>query len=559
MTDDESRHCKAETVLSRTIGFLALSCFTGVCYPNAAASQQPDSPSPTIDTVIVITGEVFGDDYSGGFYRFLNRIHVTTRPSVIERDLLLGVGDPFDPQLAEESERYLRRLRIFSIVEIDTVTVDGKLALRVVTQDGWSTTPRIGFQVTGGVFTGRVGLSETNLFGNGNMASAVYRKETDRHGLELTTNLERLFGSQVDIFGAYFGYSDGKWGFWEIGDPFRSALDTRSLLDSGGVANRRILQFRTVTVLDTTVYQQNLFVNSIHAAFTTTATASRYFRLGGMANFQSVKYVRAADSALSVPDTLLSAFGVSAAYQALDYSVISPQANGFGQAEDLDLSFTLNLQLWAAPSAFGYARSGLGPQLYIAKGFGTPRGFVKGVLDANGLFSEAGLDSGRVNVELTAGFHSAEKHWDLLYVKAGAQKNPPPGQEYDLGVGSPDTLVASRRPMKFVGPRMFPPHSYTGTRTVWGTYEHRWFTETVLFNLLAVGYAAFFDFGGAWYPGQESRWGGNVGAGLRLGSNLTGGVGMLRLDLGYLFGDGIDETGASDRGLVFGIGSAFVY
>jgi hypothetical protein len=536
-----------------------MSCIASICVPGLAAAQRSQDPGPTIDTIIIVTAEVFGDDYSGGFYRFLNKIHITTRPRVIERDLLLGVGDPFDPRLAEDSERYLRGLGLFSLVEIDTVTVDGKLALRVATQDGWSTTPRIGFQVTGGVFTGRIGLSETNLLGTGNMVSAVYRKETDRHGLELTTNFERLLDSQVDIFGAYFGYSDGKWGFWEIGDPFRSGVDSRAIIDSGGVTDRRELQFRTVTTLDTAVYRHNQFFNRIHASFATTATSDRYIRVGGMAQFQAVKYVQAADSLLSVPDTLSGAFGVSAAYQASRHTVISPQANGFGQAEDLDLSFTLNLQLWAAPSAFGYARSGLGPQLYVAKGIGNPRGFAKAVLDANGLFTEAGLDSGRVNLELTAGFRSADKHWDLLYVKAGMQENPPPGQEFDLGVGSPDTLVASRRPMKFVGPRMFPPHSFTGTRTLWGTYEHRWFTETVLFNLLAVGYAAFFDFGGAWYPGQESRWGGNVGGGLRLGSNLTGGVGMLRLDLGYLFGDGVDETGENDRGLVFGIGSAFVY
>jgi hypothetical protein len=524
-----------------------------------AAGQRSDPTAPVIDTIVVVTDEVFGEDFSGGIYRFLNKIHITTRPWVIERDLLLRVGDSFDPRLAEESERYLRRLGIFSMVDIDTVTVDSKLALRVATQDGWSTKPRIGFQFTGSVFTGRIGLTEANLLGTGNMGSFVYRKETDRSGIELSTNIERLLNSQVDVFAAYFGYSDGKWGFWEIGDPFRSAVDSRGIIDSGGVADRRVLQFRTVTTLDTTVYQQNVFSNRIYATFAASASTYHYIRLGGMAGLQSVKYVQAPDTALAVPDTVFGAVGVSAAYQAPRFATLSPQANGFGQAEDLDLSFTLNLQLWAAPSAFGYTRSGLGPQLYVAKGVGSARGFVKAVLDANGLFSEAGLDSGRVNLELTAGFRSGEKHWDLLFVRAGMQDDPPPGQEYDLGVGSPDTLVASRRPMKFVGPRLFPPHSFTGTRTVWGTYEHRWFTDTVLFNLLSIGYAAFFDFGGAWYPGQQSRWGGNVGAGLRLGTGFTGGVGMLRLDLGYLFGDGVDKSGENERGLVFGIGTAFVY
>lgn len=524
-----------------------------------ARCQTPDSTVPVIDTIIIVTSEVFGDAFSGGFYRALNRIHITTRPWVIERNLLLRVGDSFDPRLAEESERYLRRLRIFSAVDIDTVTVDGKLALRVVTQDGWSTNPRIGFQVTGSIFTGRIGLTETNLLGTGNMAGFVYRKETDRSGIEVTTNIERLLGSQVDVFGAYFGYSDGKWGYWEIGDPFRSGLDRIAVIDTGVVADRRVLQFSTVTTLDTTVYKQNVFYNRVYASFAAASTPSHYLRLGGMAHFQTAKYVRADNPALSVPDTSSGAFGISAAYQAPNFVVLSPQANGFGQDEDLDLSFTLNLQLWAAPSAFGYASSGVGPQIYVAKGIGTPRGFAKAALDANGLFTESGLDSGRVNLELTAGLHSGEKHWDLLFIKAGIRHNPPPGSEYDLGVGSPDTLTASRRPMKFVGPRMFAPHSFTGTRTLWGTYEHRWFTETVLFNLLSLGYAAFVDLGGAWYREQQSRWGGNVGAGLRLGTGFTGGVGMLRLDLGYVVGDGVDESGESGRGLVFGIGTAFVY
>jgi len=524
-----------------------------------AAGQRSDSTAQAIDTIVVVTDEVFGEDFSGGIYRFLNKIHITTRPWVIERDLLLRAGDSFDPRLAEESERYLRRLGIFSVVDIDTVTMDSKLALRVATQDGWSTKPRIGFQFTGSVFTGRVGLTETNLVGTGNMASLVYRKETDRSGIEVTTNIQRLLGSQVGVFGAYFGYSDGKWACWEIGDPFRSALDRIAVIDTGGVADRRVLRFSTVTTLDTTVYKQNMFFNRVYATFAAAATPSHYIRLGGMAHFQTGKHVRADDPALSVPDTSSGAFGISAAYQAPKFVVLSPQANGFGQDEDLDLSFTLNLQLWAAPSAFGYTRSGLGPQLYIAKGIGTPHGFAKAALDANGLFTESGLDSGRVNLELTAGLRSGAKHWDLLFIRAGIQHNPSPGREYDLGVGSPDTLTASRRPMKFVGPRMFPPHSFTGTRALWATYEHRWFTETVFFNLLSLGYAAFADFGGAWYREQQSRWGGNVGAGLRLGTGFTGGVGMLRLDLGYLFGDGVNESGENERGLVFGIGTAFVY
>ena len=171
-------------------------------------------------------------------------------------------------------------------------------------------------------------------------------------------------------------------------------------------------------------------------------------------------------------------------------------------------------------------------------------GFVRGWVVANALFNSAGLDSGRVVFGATvAGRAKDSRHVTLLSVRGGALDNPAPGTEFDLGFNVP--------------PRGFPPHAFVGTRSLAGTIEHRWYAWDGIFKLLAVGLAAFLDYGGAWYPEQPSRYGGNVGAGLRIGSGLTSGIGRtVRIDVAYLFGDGVG--GRASR-WSFSLGPSFVF
>jgi hypothetical protein len=84
--------------------------------------------------------------------------------------------------------------------------------------------------------------------------------------------------------------------------------------------------------------------------------------------------------------------------------------------------------------------------------------------------------------------------------------------------------------------------------------EHRWFIWDALFDLVGVGIAGFFDYGGAWYKGQESRYGGNVGIGLRMGSALSTVAKTSRVDVGYRFGEGVS---GSRWVLTFGTGFTF--
>jgi hypothetical protein len=112
----------------------------------------------------------------------------------------------------------------------------------------------------------------------------------------------------------------------------------------------------------------------------------------------------------------------------------------------------------------------------------------------------------------------------VLHVEAGAQQSPVPGGEFDLGNG--------------VGPRAFGPHAFNGTRMIWGTIEHRVFVLDEVLKVLGLGFAGFVDYGGAWYPGEPRRVGGDAGFGLRCGATRSTGPNLGRLDLAYRFGDG---------------------
>src|SRR3989449_11773585 len=149
---------------------------------------RQDDPQ-TIDSIIIDNRNVFDrEDAAPDWVAHLaNRLHVRTRQGVIRRRLLLNRGDPFDRARMEESERSLRTLGVFRSVRVDTVRAEpgGKLALRAVTSDGWSTQPQASFTSAGGDNTWDVGFTERNFLGTATELSLLYGRNPDRRRLDL--------------------------------------------------------------------------------------------------------------------------------------------------------------------------------------------------------------------------------------------------------------------------------------------------------------------------------------------------------------------------------------
>lgn len=100
--------------------------------------------------------------------RLVSRLHSTSRPSTILRDLPLTPGDTVDSLIVSESMRRLRQRSYLATVEIRGVSCgDDSVDITVISSDKWSLNPS--FSAAAGSSYG--GLEERNLFGTGRTGS----------------------------------------------------------------------------------------------------------------------------------------------------------------------------------------------------------------------------------------------------------------------------------------------------------------------------------------------------------------------------------------------------
>jgi hypothetical protein len=497
----------------------------GIAIPAATLAQGTGRQEPpVIDTIIVITQDVFGSGESASFIsRIANAVHFETRPSVISRELLFAAGSIYDSSLVAETERNLRRLGLFRDVQIDTVTIAGRLAAVVRTADGWTTQLYLNGRFTAGTFSWGVGLVERNFLGTATIAGLTYRDEPDRTAVTVRAGNDRVFGSSVAVRGLYDNLSDGTRGVWQVGIPYRAFGDRSSVEYDGSAGDERVLQYRNGVAQDT--LQRRSFIQGGRISAAATARTDEYLRLGLAAQFKQEAYLAGRDAGGGVPDTVTGALGGFVEWAQARFRVVT-HYNGFDREFDLDLSSRFLLTTWVAPRAFGYERTGVGAAVDVQTGVSLGPNFALLEGKADGLFTSAGLDSGSVWVGVTFAARPFARNATVLHVELGAQENIPPGFEFDLGHGK--------------GPRLFGPHAFTGSRAVWGALEHRAFLIDEILGILGIGVAAFVDYGGAWYTDQQSRLGGNVGVGLRIGATRATGPNVGRLDFGYRFGEGTE-------------------
>ena len=430
-------------------------------------------------------------------------------------------------------------MAIFQEIDIDSVRGQDGLAVVVRVRDSWSTSPKFSIGGSGGTVTGGIGVTETNLLGTGNLVHLSWTKEVDRNSTNIGGKFDRVVGA-IDVDGMVRLQSDGRIADWRIGSPFRSGKDDASVLLESEVASQRILQFRNEAggSLDTTIFHRGAALARISMDYAPHATAGEYLRIAAKAQLRQERYVlQSVADQMDVPDTVTAAFGGSLTWRRSRFEEVR-FFNGFG-SESIDLSHRISVTAWVAPSWLGYERTGIGPEIALQTAVSLPFGFVAAAVKANGLFT-SGLDSGQVEVSLTAGVKPATRHAIALHVRGGALESTQPGREFDLGFTR--------------APRSWDPHSFVGTRTIWGVLEHRWFAADKVLNLFGLGLAGFLEYGGAWYPDQPRRFGGNVGVGLRFGSAVGALPRAGRIDLGYRFGD--DRP---DKRWVISLGGGFVF
>lgn len=528
------------TSASRTPGLRALSLVgiaLAVAMPRGIAAQ-----GATIDTVRIVRTDVYTGREASRFWfaRLANRLHAVTRENVVRREVLVRAGEVADSARREETARNLRRLGVFTEATVDTVRLaDGRLALDVQTHDGWTTRPSAGFRSVGGQVLLSAALIETNIAGLGGTLDLRLIDDPDRTTLRSELRLPRIVRDRITLGASYTGFSDGR-ASWLLAEQPWFALSTRNAWRvQASQIDGRVLRFRegTLAVTDSLTRQQTIVAGE--AGHALRASTAGFVRIGVAAQFRREDF--APRGVAITTRTRTGAVMPFVEAQRANFVVVR-NYRLLGPQEDVDLSTSMRVGAAVAPRAFGYDRDGAGPLVIARTGMRLgARAFALGTVRASGLWSGGALDSGTTTITGTLVWQPDARQTLVAYGNAGWDRNPWPGEEFDLGLTR--------------GPRAFPLHAFTGDRQRFAMVEYKYTVPVVFAQTAVVALAAFAESGGAWFTGDRPRWGHDAGLGLRFGSTRTPqAVGSTRVDLAYRF-----PNDRQRAGLVVVVGSGFPF
>jgi hypothetical protein len=511
---------RAGTSLIHAILF-AMACTFAPVY---GAAQTPQSPVPargntaTVATVQVRREDIFDrSDSASWIARGANLLHVVTKPNVVNRELLIREGQLYDSVTAAETARNLRKLGIFREVSVDSVRGSSGLVEHVTTRDSWTTQPYVSFKSTGDQVTWGVGIAEKNLLGYQTKISLRYTKDPDRSTTQVEVNVPRVLWNRVGFTGVTNELSDGRNARVTISSPFLSLSSRGAVTLELRHNDEDVLRFFEGEDKASDTTRHTLWKGNLNGAWASRASPLGFVRLGGTLQLRREDYAK-----VPLPQGDQPSFGEFEVGVDLSRSnfLVAREFRSLGPEEDVDLSPTLHVGVWFAPTVWGYERGGVGPSLTAHAGWTLPYGFTTVDLRGSSLFTSKGLDSGSVATQVTMALRPAPRHSVIANVSGGMQKNGYPGEEFDLGLT--------------FGPRSYPIHAFTGDRAFFTMAEYRWVAipDVLKLGLLTLGVAAFADYGGAWYDGSPKRTGKDWGVGLRFGGmRAASGKGATRIDV----------------------------
>jgi len=330
----------------------------------------------------------------------------------------------------------------------------------------------------------------------------------------------RFLGKDIALNMFLDARSDGTIFSGSVGRPLRS-LDSRSAYSIFGTAGDfTVLRFRDGNPEPAQVLRRKLVLGRLGGVWTVKGDRRRRLQANLTGQLRRDDFVP--DSAIPTPfpKTVTAALGGAMTLVTPRFSV-TRGVLGFGREEDVNLTTSVSLGVWAAPEFLGYPVNGVGLTFNLRTGLPVGQGYLRFGVDANGLFAGEGTDSGTVVFGSTVALKPGARQVVFLHGEVGWQHNPTPGAEFDLGLTA--------------GLRAFRAHAFTGTRMFYTSAEIRHVLTREALGLFGLALAAFADYGGAWFADEPRRSGWDAGFGIRAGVNRSNDVDAFRVDLVYRF------------------------
>lgn len=455
--------------------------------------------------------------------RLANRLHVATRISTIEDQLLFRSGDPYQPGLLEESARLLRDTRYLRDASIRPVDFrDGVVDVEVTTQDVWSFTPSVSYGRRGGRNSSGFEIEDLNFLGTGTQVGFGYKSGVDRDSKFVHYRDRQLGSSWWDLSTQFADNNDGRLAELSLDHPFY-ALDTRW---AGGVAlldeRRRDSRYGLGDIVDQ--FDTSVRRSSIYFGRSAGLVDGWARRLTAGFTFDEHRFapVTGAEGTRLLPDDRQLAYPWVGVEWVQDDFRTERNRDQIARTEDYSLGWRASVQLGFASPAFGADRGAAMLQGSLSKGLSlTQRQSLMFSMEASGRVEGGSLAAGLLDADARYYFRQSPRRLFFMSLSASAGTRLDADQQVLLGGDN--------------GLRGYPLRYQSGTGRWLFTAEQRLFTDWYPFQLFNVGAAVFYDMGATFgrdplgTPSQGLLR--DVGVGLRLGNARSARGNVLHIDV----------------------------
>jgi len=455
--------------------------------------------------------------------RAANRLHIPTRESTIEDQLLFRPGDIYRAGLLEETARLLRDTPYLRDANVRPVAYhDGVVDVEVTTQDVWTFNPGFSFGRKGGKNTGGVSLEELNLLGLGTQLGVALTSGVDRDTKAIYYRDRQLGSSWWNLATTFSDNSDGRLAEFSLGRPFY-ALDSRWAAGVALTADQRTdSRYDLGEIVDQ--YQADDRFATIYwgrSAGLVDGWARRY-TFGFTFDDRAFEPATGQHATQLLPEDRRLAYPWAGIEWIQNDFRTDRNRDQIERTEDYSLGWRAHAQLGLAASALGSDRDALMLDAGVAKGWAlSTRQSVSLDAGATSRVEQGALRGGKLGSRARYYFRQSPRRLLVLDLSGEVGANLDADQQILLGGDN--------------GLRGYPLRYQAGEGRWLFTAEQRFFTNWYPFQLFNVGAAVFYDMGATWgrdplgTPSQGLLR--DVGVGLRLGNSRSALGNVLHLDV----------------------------
>ncbi len=501
--------------------------------PVPETAGEPDYSAfegDVVREIRILNKSLFDPDKPGEdrfVFRMANRLHRTTRPQVIEQQILLQPGEPFSVEALKESERILRANPYLYEAEIRPIPAgDGQVDLEVETRDVWTLRGGVSFSRFGGENLYGFNLEDSNFLGTGKEITLLRVADLDRTSDVVRFRDPNIMGSRTRLELSYADNTDGWRKRMGLERPFYS-LDTRWASGVRGLWDERVeplydegFKFQE--------YTHDQEFAEIYLGFSRgrSGNGTHRWRVGYTYDNQIFGPFGGLDSDAVIPESRELSY-VWLGYQFIEDGFVTEHAlDSLQAAEDLNLGTQFHWRL-------GYSSTDLGADVsrtvfdsaWTSGWRPSPRQLL--LVTARGATRWHDDEAENMQIGGSLRYYARNFRKNVFYVGLDGELVDHPDLENQLLLGG-DT-----------GLRGYPIRFQAGDRRWLATVEQRFFSNREFFHLLHFGAAVFFDMGHAWYddpPGRlkvEKDTLRDIGLSLRIGSSRSSKATMIHLDLAF--------------------------